>query len=182
MLIQISATRAEFPEKDIYEAFITVVNKLRNCKDALISSAVAQVERLQMKAGGTAMRISEIDREVADLNNKNLVLARLNIKGILRPDEYMEQTGIVNNRVNTLRAERRRLLHEQDEDNILSGLRKLNDLLTDIKNPVTKFDAKLFGCMVEKIAIPTETSLCFQLIGGLKITEEIPSRKRGRKE
>lgn len=170
------------PEKDIYEAFITVVNKLRNCKDALISSAVAQVERLQMKAGGTAMRISEIDREVADLNNKNLVLARLNIKGILRPDEYMEQTGIVNNRVNTLCAERRRLLHEQDEDNILSGLRKLNDLLTDIKNPVTKFDAKLFGCMVEKIAIPTETSLCFQLIGGLKITEEIPSRKRGRKE
>lgn len=114
------------PEKDIYDAFITMVNKLKNCRAEILPSAIAQTERLQMKAGGTAARIKEIDKEVAELNNKNLVLARLNTKGILRPAEYAEQSGTINSRINTLRNKRRQLLKEQDEDSVLSGLRRLD--------------------------------------------------------
>lgn len=46
-----------------------------------------------MKADGLELRIREIDKEIADLNNKNLVLARLNNKGILRAAEYSEQSS-----------------------------------------------------------------------------------------
>lgn len=106
------------PEKDIYDAFITMVNKLKNCRADILPSAIAQTERLQMKAGGTAARIKEIDKEVAEFNNKNLVLARLNTKGILRPAEYAEQSGTINSRVNALRNERRQLLKELDEDSV----------------------------------------------------------------
>ncbi len=169
-------------EKDIYEAFITMVNKLRNIRAELLPAAIEQTEYLQMKAGGTATRIREIDKEIAELNNRNLVLARLNIKGILRPVEYVEQSGAISNRVNVLRAERKQLLQEQDESSILSGLRKLNDLLIDMDALITEFDTDLFNHIVEEITVPTDTSLCFRLIGGLPITENIPDRRRCKKK
>ena len=110
------------------------------------------------------------------------MLARLNTKGILRPAEYAEQSGVINSRVNALRAERRQLLQEQDENSILSGLRRLNDLLMGIQNPLTEFDEDLFAYMVEEITVPTDTSLCFKLIGGLPITEAIPAQRRCRRK
>ena len=169
------------PESDIYEAFLTMVNKLRNCRADILPAAIAQTERLQMKAGGTSGRIREIDREIAELNGKNLVLARLNTKGILRPAEYAEQSGALNSRVNTLRTERRQLLREQDEDSVLSGLRRLNDLLAELENPVTEFDGDLFDHMVEEITVPADRTLVFRLIGGLQLTETTPDRRRNKR-
>lgn len=166
------------PEKDIYEAFVTMINKLRICRADILPAAVMQTERLQMKAGGLAAKIKEIDRQIAEFNNKSLVLARLNTKGIIRPAEYAEQGGSINGCVNNLRSKRRQLLKEQDENSILSGLRILNDLLSDIENPITEFDEKIFESMVEEITFPTETDVCFKLIGDLMITETIPDRRR----
>ena len=166
------------PEKDIYEAFIKMINKLRNCRADILPTAIAQTEHLQMKAGGTAARIKEIDKQIAECNNKSLVLARLNTKGIIRPAEYVEQSGAINSRVNDLRTERRQLLREQDQNSILSGLRRLNDMLSDIVSPLTEFDEVIFESTVKEITFSTDTSICFKLIGQLQITETIPDRRR----
>ena len=166
------------PEKDIYEAFITMINKLRMCHADILPVAITQTERLQMKAGGSASKIKEIDKQIAELNNRNLVLARLNTKDIIRPAEYAEQSSAINNRVNILRSERRQLLKEQDENNILSGLRRLNDLLSNIKKPYTEFNTDILKNIVEEITFPTDTNICFKLIGNLIITETIPDRRR----
>ena len=171
-------TSRRIPEKDIYEAYITMVNKLRNIYKEILPAAISQIERLQMKAGGAAARIKEIDREISDLNSKNLIIARLNSKGILRAAEYAEQSGKINSRVNELRSERIKLLKEQDENNTLSGLRKLNEVISNIENPLTEFDEQLFKSMVNKITVPTHTSICFELLSGLKITESIPEQRR----
>lgn len=170
------------PEKDIYEAFITMINKLRICRADILPAAITQTERLQMKAGGLVAKIKEIDKQIAEFNNKSLVLARLNTKGIIRPAEYAEQSGSINRCVNNLRSERRQLLKEQDENSILSGLRTLNDLLSDIESPITEFDEKVFESMVEEITFPTDTNLCFKLIGNLVITETIPDRRRCKRQ
>lgn len=166
------------PERDIYEAFITMANKLRRCRGDILPAAIAQTERLQMKAGGTSARIQEIDREIAELTGKSLVLARLNTKSILRPAEYAEQSSAVNSRIEILRNERRQLLKEQDENSVLSGLRRLNDLLAGMDRPLTEFDAELFPDMVEEITAPDDTVICFHLSGGLRIAETIPDRRR----
>ena len=134
------------------------------------------------KLNGTAAKIKNIDKEIAELNNKNLVLARLNTKGIIRPAEYAEQSGTINSRVNCLRSERRQLLKEQDENNILSGLRTLNDLLSCIESPVTEFDKILFESIVKEITFTTDTNICFKLIGSLMITETIPDRRRCKRQ
>ena len=170
------------PETDIYEAFITMVNKLRNCYEEILPPAIAQTERLQMKADGLEIRIKQIDKEIADLNNKNLILARLNSKGILRAAEYSEQSNGIRSMVNGLRSERCRLLREQDDDSILCGLRRLHAVFTELTEPVTAFDETVFQEIVQQITVPSHTSICFYLIGGLNLTEKIPEQRRCRRK
>ncbi|HBM97904.1 MAG TPA: hypothetical protein DD413_00620 [Ruminococcus sp.] len=159
-----------------------MINKLRICRVDILPAAVIQTERLQMKAGGLAAKIKEIDRQIAEFNNKSLVLARLNTKGIIRPAEYAEQSGSIYGCVNNLRSKRRQLLKEQDENSILSGLRNLNDILLGIEKPLTEIDENIFKNTVLEITVPTDTSVCFKLIGNLMITEAIPDRRRCKRQ
>lgn len=170
------------PEKDIYEAFITMINKLRIIHSDILPPAIRQIEQVNIKHGGIGKKIREIDTEIASLNNKSLVLARLNSKGIMRPDEYRIKCNEINSRVNEIRKQRRLLLQEQDEDNTLSGLRYLNSVLSNLDKAITDFDEELFKDIVEKITAPTHTSICFHLCGNLKITESIPEQKRGNRK
>lgn len=165
-------------EADIYDAFITLVNKLRNCYTDILPIAISQTERLQMKADGLESKIKQIDKKIADLNNKHLVLTRLNSKGILRAAEYTEQSNDIRGKVNILRTERRKLLHEQDDNSILCGLKMLNDIISNIEYPLTEFDETIFESIVQEITIPTDTSISFKLLGNLILTENIPDRRR----
>lgn len=170
------------PEKTIYEAFITMINKLRNNYKKILPVAVSQIERLQMKSSKTAVRIREIDREIAELNGKHLVIARLNTKGIMRAAEYTEQSGKITGRTNALRSERRRLLAEQDENRVLSGLRRLNDIFSKQDKPLTEFDESLFKSIVKIITVPTDAQICFTLLGGLQLKESIQIQGRCSKQ
>lgn len=165
------------PEAELFEAFITMVNKLCNLRASVILPAISQMERLQMKADGKFARIREIDREIAELSNKNLVLARLNGKGILRTAEYAEQSTALNQKMNLLRAERRRALQEQS-DNALTGLHRLNDALMAMRSPLCQFDKSLFDQIVEEMNVPDAQSVCFRVIGGLTLRETVNRKGR----
>ena len=165
-------------EKAIYEAFITMVNKLYSNYKQILTPAVSQIERLQMKTSNKVARIKEIDREIAELNGKQLVISRLNSKGIIRAAEYTEQSGKIIGKTNALRKERRHLLAERDGDSVRTGLRRLNDILSTQSEPLTEFDEVLFKSIVEKVTISLNTQICFSLLGGLQIKESIPDQRR----
>ena len=97
-------------------------------------------------------------------------------KGILRAAEYSEQSNGIRSMVNGLRSERCRLLREQDDDSILCGLRRLHAVFTELTEPVTAFDEMIFQEIVQQITVPSHTSICFHLIGGLNLTEKIPEQ------
>lgn len=170
------------PEVAVYNAFIAMVNKLRNCRADILPMAISQTERLQMKASGVENKIREIDTQIAELNNKNLVLARLNSKGIVRPAEYAEQNNAINGKVKTLRLERRKLLQEQDDKGVLAGLKELNAIFADIDKPKIEMDEDLFGRIVEKITVVDDTTIKFHLLGGLTLSEKIPQKRGGARE
>lgn len=161
--------------------FINMVNKLRVCRADILPAAIAQTERLQMKAGGVAERIHQIDRELAELRNRNLNNARLNAKGIMRPAEYTQKVSANNQRISTLRTERRQLLNELDDDSILSGLRRLNNILAELEEPLTEMDENLLSQIVQTITVPNDDDISFQLIGGLTLTEATNYNRRCRR-
>ena len=174
-------TAQRIPEKEICNTFITMVNKLRVCRADILPAAIAQTEWLQMKAGGVTERINQIDRELAELRNRNLNNARLNAKGIMRPAEYTQKVSSNNQRISTLRTERRQLLNELDDDSILSGLRRLNDILAELEEPLTEMDEDLLGQIIQAITVPDDDHISFHLIGGLTLTEATNYNRRCRR-
>ena len=58
---------------------------------------------------------------------------------------------------------------------------KVENVLVNLKEPLTEFDEDIFKAVVQKITFPSDTEICFELAGGLKITEKIPEQVRCRR-
>ena len=166
------------PEDDIYEAYITAVNKLREYRCEILLPAIQQTENLYLRSGNSTLKIKEIDREIAELSDKNILITRLHSKGIIRSFEYSEQISAVNSKITALRKERTKLFEERDESGTLSGLKTLNNRLTDLKKPLTEFDSELFAETVKGISVPNNREVRIEFAGGLTVSEKIPDRRR----
>ena len=55
-------------------------------------------------------------------------------------------------------------------------------VFTELTEPVTAFDETVFQEIVQQITVPSHTSICFHLIGGLNLTEKIPEQRRCRRK
>ena len=165
------------PEADMETAFINMVNKLRLLRGDILEPAIAQLERLRTAHSGAQGKVHEIDRQIAELNGQNLVLARLHTKQILSSADYMAQSGGLAQQVSLLRQERRRLLDQDESADSLDGLTDLSHALS-LLDYQTDFDGSLFRQIVAEVTAPTHTELCFELLGGLKLTEAIPPQRR----
>lgn len=175
-----NCTGISLPETQIYDAFILMVNKLTDNKEQILIPMIEQLEKMQSRLSGTQNKIYLIDKEIANLNNQNLMIVRLYNNEILSPADYTEQSNEINKKVSQLRSDRRRLLQQDENDEMLNGLQELNQILSEITQPQTEFDKELFADIVQNISVQSNTSLQFKLIGGLELVETIPYKERRR--
>ena len=63
--------------------------------------------------------IGDIDKEIAQLCAQSHLLAKLNNNGVLSSAEYAEQAAEIENKIKTLRTERRKKLSENQDDEML---------------------------------------------------------------
>ena len=101
-----------------------------------------------------------------------LKVAQLHGSGILNNAEYAVQAGELNRRASELRSERRRILMEDEDNEIIESLKALNDTIADY-TPTGGFDEELFGQIVESVTVISGNVLRFCLAGGLALTEKI---------
>lgn len=95
----------------------------------------------------------------------------------LNAADYTAQSDALESRITELRIERRTKITESDEDEMLDGLKLLNDILTETELG-KDFDAELFGQTVDSITVDGNDQLTFHLIGGISLPEKI--REKGR--
>ncbi len=164
-------------EDMVYDTFTKMIYKLVDNLDILIKPLIQKLEFLQQKTSENYNRIKEIDKEIADLSAKNLVITRLHTNGILDTATYTMQNSEITSKIAEYRAERRKKLYENENDVKLDELKQLNDMLNNYK-PKSKFDEDLFGQIIEKIVVDDNTQLTFYLIGGLRFSEKIKERGR----
>lgn len=157
------------------EAFARMSDKLAENREELLGGLIRQLEKLQERTNGNGEKIYELNRQIADVNAQSLVVAQLHSNGILNNAEYAAQSGELNRKVSELRSERRRILTENEDDEIIESLKTLNDTVADYI-PAGSFDEDLFGQIVESITVISKNSLCFHLAGGLTLTEKFEER------
>ena len=103
-------------EQAVMEAFTRMSDKLTDNREELLGDLIRQLEKLQSRTSGSGEKVYELNRQIADINAQSLVVAQLHGSGILNNAEYAVQSGELNRRASELRSERRRILME-DEDN-----------------------------------------------------------------
>ncbi len=165
-------------ESFIHDTFTLLVNKLTAYRVNILTPMISQLEQMQRRKGTAQSQIYEIDRKIAELNEQNHIIAKHRSKGFIDATEFAEQSGTVNSRVGALRAERRKLLAEDENDEMLDSLRTLDATLAEQKKVQTEFDGKLFAEIVTHITTVSNTELRFRLIGGLELTETISRTER----
>lgn len=151
--------------------------KLKINRETLLEKLIQRLEYLQSRTSENIERIRQIDKEIADLSAKNLVVTRLHTSGVLGTAEYSMQTSEISNKITELRIERRKKLNEDENDILLDALKSLNDTIKEYE-PNGQFDEVLFEQIVEKIIVDESSQLTFHLIGGLTLTEEIKEKGR----
>lgn len=164
-------------EEMAYEAFTAMTYKLKANRQALLEGLIQRLEYLQSRTSENIERIRQIDKEIADLSAKNLVVTRLHTSGVLGTAEFTAQTSEIGNKITELRIERRKKLTEDENDMLLDALKTLNETIKEYE-PNGQFDDDLFEQIVEKILVDDSSKITFHLIGGLTLTEEI--KKKGR--
>lgn len=103
------------------------------------------------------------------------MVAQLYKNGILNHAEYAARSGELDRKVSKLRSERRRILQENEDDEIIESLKELNRTIAEYI-PTGSFAPDLFGQIVESITVIGKSTLRFRLAGGLTLTEKFEER------
>ena len=141
---------------------------------------VTEIEIFEVKLNESKLDESvlrQIDKEIADLGAKNLVITRLHTSGVLDAADYAKQTSEIGNRITDLRIERRKKLTEDEDDVLLDTLKELNGILEEYE-PTAEFDNDLFEQIVQDITVNDNTQITFRLLGDIQLTEKINEKGR----
>ena len=160
-----------------YDTFTAMVYKLKANRETLLEKLIQRLEYLQSRTSENIERIRQIDKEIADLSAKNLVVTRLHTSGVLGTAEFTAQTSEIGNKITELRIERRKKLQEDENDMLIDTMKSLNETIKEYE-PSGTFDEVLFEQIVEKIVVDDSSKITFHLIGGLTLTEEIKEKGR----
>ena len=143
----------------------------------VLETLIHQFEQMQNRASKSNERIRQIDKEIADLGARNLVISKLHTNGVLNAVAYSAQSSEINNKIAVLRTERKKKLAEDEDDELLDTLKTLNEIIEEYQL-ANEFDEELFEQIVERITVNDNTSITFHLIGGVDLTEEINEKGR----
>ena len=159
-------------ETNVYNTFNKLVRKLKDNREEIILPIIKYIKAMQEKSSESQQKIFEIDKQISDATAQNHTLARLHTKGILDSISYTEQSSAVSDKIMKLRVERRRILKESEEHELIEQLKHLDTLLEEYI-PSSEFDEELFSEIVENITLLSNTELNFTLLGGLVLKERI---------
>ena len=159
------------PESAVYQAFTQMCNKLWKHQTELLGTAIVRLEELRDKLAMDNPSVLMINQEIAAIAEQSHRVTLLQSRGIIGPELRIEKQRSLDERLAALRKERRMLIsHEEIEDKI-DSLQNLQELLRDIKCPITEFDSGLFMALVEKIIAESHTRLRFCLHGSIELVE-----------
>lgn len=127
-------------EPDVYEAFNRMLFKLKEHHQVILGSLIRDIEIMQSKTSENHEKIAEIDREIADLTARNLVIVRLHTSGILNGSVYSAQSSEINNRISAcdLNAKRNSPRTRAMNSSINSRNCKASSMNTNRQQPLTR--------------------------------------------
>ena len=161
-----------YSEERIYDAFLSMVNKLRFGPENILGQVISKLEyaTLQYKRNNkTAMQISQ---KIAEINATILKLNELRSKGYLAAEIHQSQIRELKKQLVGLKDQRQDQFESRIQE-MLQSVKKLKSLIDEIEEPLEEFDEKLFHEIVVEMDLNNRDELTITVLGGLKFTELI---------
>ncbi len=160
-------------ESSIYDAFIRMVNKLREHRGAVLEPALTQLEDLQKAARNGNAKLISVRAKLATLSEQSHMLNSLRADGLLDDETWQLKSNAVALKRAELQKEQYLLMRDDTLTEAIDGLRELINTVQSIQKPLAAFDADTFTEIVEKITVYSAEKIAFRLTGGIEIVETI---------
>ena len=171
-------TMGRIPESALYAAFVGMYNKLKQNAGIVLLPALKQMEELRDALQRDDPAMLAVNRAIAQASEQSHRVSQLQAAGLLDADACAAKFNEINARLAQLRAERRRLLQNEDIDDAIDALQRTADLIQCGPERLEGFDEGLFHDLVERIGVESQTCVRFCLRGGLELTEQLREVRR----
>ena len=171
-------TMGRIPESALYAAFVGMYNKLKQNAGIVLLPALKQMEELRDALQRDDPAMLAVNRAIAQASEQSHRVSQLQAAGLLDAHACAAKFNEINARLTQLRAERRRLLKNEDIDDAIDALQRTADLIQCGPERLEGFGEGLFHDLVERIVVESQTCVRFCLRGGLELTEQLREVRR----
>ena len=161
------------PETEIYTAFVRMYNKLKLHEGIILKPALAQLHDLNDALQRDNPAMLEVNRAIATASEQSYKVSALRSRGLLDADACAAKLLEIEAKLAELRRERRRLLKNEDIEEVMDTLRQTADIIHSGPERLDSFDEALFADLVEKITAESQTRIRFRLYGGIELTKQL---------
>ena len=158
-------------EEKIYAAFVRVYNKLQRNAEVILKPALKQLSDLNEALLRDNPIMLEINKAIADTAEQEYKLNKLQTAGLLDTEACIAKTRNINAKLLELRAKRRRLLENEELEELSETIRQTIQELAEGPEKLIEFDENIFNTLVEKITVESNSRLRFRLYGGIELPE-----------
>ena len=161
------------PETEIYAAFVRMYNKLKYHEGIILKPALAQLDDLNAVLQRDNPAMLAVNRAIADISEQSYKITTLQTRGLLDADACESRLRDIHAKLTELRREHRRLLQNEDLENVMEALRQTADTVHAGPERLESFDETLFADLTERITAESSACLRFRLKGGIELTERL---------
>jgi len=160
-------------DEHLKRAFLIMVNKLAENRGYILTPLISRFAQMQLRLSNTGSQVYLVDKEIADLSAQNISITRLYTRGMLGFSDYNSKKTDLEGKISMLRRKRRLLLSDDEDEETLSDLRELDEVMATADRKQRHFNDRLFSAVVEKIVPVSNEEVIFRLIGGLDLPERL---------
>ena len=162
----------QIPEAQIQQAFLRLYYNLKHQGSHILPDLITNLQSIRERKFLWSADVIELNKQIAELTSQNQLLATLRESGCVDPDIFISKSNALTEQLRAAKQAKSRILNQDGDDTILCT----QELITILKRePETlhDFDGELFGQLIDKVIIESNTSLRFRLKNGLELRESI---------
>ena len=160
------------PEVQIQQAFLRLYYNLKHQGSHILPDLIANLQSIRERKFLWSVDVIELNKQIAELTSQNQLLATLRESGCVDPDIFISKSNALTEQLRAAKQAKSRILN-QDGDDTIPCTQELITILKRGPETLCDFDGELFGQLIDKVIIESNTSLRFHLKNGLELRESI---------
>ena len=167
----------QIPEAQVQQAFLRLYYNLKHQGSHILPDLITNLQSIRERKFLWSVDVIELNKQIAELTSQNQLLASLKESGCVDPDIFISKSNKLTEQLRAAKQAKSRILN-QDGDDTIPCTQELITVLKRGPEMLHDFDGELFGQLIDKVIIESNTSLRFRLKNGLELQESIERRVR----